>query len=104
MTNRITACAATLAPSAVAEAAPTQPAASGPAAVARKHKSSSASASASRASPPTNGPSAVAPNTYRGAAGKKPNAGTACGTARLEKDGAIDCGTPGTSATPHPPR
>jgi hypothetical protein len=38
--------------------------------------------------------------SYTGANGKKPDASTACSTARPAKDGGVDCGTRGNGATP----
>jgi hypothetical protein len=45
-------------------------------------------------------PSSVSSNTYQGATGKKKDPGTACSTARLNKDGTLDCGMSGKAAEP----
>jgi hypothetical protein len=49
-------------------------------------------------------PTQVAPNTYHGAQGSKKDPGTACSTARLKKDGTLDCGMSGKPVTPKPPK
>jgi hypothetical protein len=49
---------------------------------------------------PTAKPADVAPNTYHGAQGKKTDPGTACSTARVKKDGSLDCGMSGKAAVP----
>lgn len=47
-------------------------------------------------------PAAAANPNYQGAQGKKKDVGTACSTARLKKDGSLDCGMSGKSAAPKP--
>jgi hypothetical protein len=47
-------------------------------------------------------PAAAATPNYQGAQGKKKDPGTACSTARLKKDGSLDCGMSGKSAAPKP--
>lgn len=55
--------------------------------------------------PPLAGQRAAAtPNTYTGAQGKKPDPGTACSSARLKKDGSLDCGMSGKAAAPPHPK
>jgi hypothetical protein len=49
-------------------------------------------------------PTSVSPNTYHGAQGKKADPGTACNSARLKKNGALDCGMTGKAATPARPK
>jgi hypothetical protein len=66
-----------------------------------KARHHSPSAPPVRTTPPTaRSQSAVTPNTYTGAQGKKSAPGTACSSARLKPDGSLDCGMSGKAAAP----
>jgi len=87
---------------AAAQAAST---ASVPKAQAQKHSQSQQATPQATTTPPApvGTPLSVSPNTYRGAEGKKKASGTACSTARLKKDGTLDCGMSGKAAAPPRP-
>ena len=72
---------------------------------AKSRKSSNTSSpSATAAAPTDRRPAQVSRDTYHGAAGKKKDPGTACSTARLKKDGSLDCGMTGKDASPTRPK